>query len=257
MATPSTATSAPISPSQAATFASSQGELNFTNFSETFSTIERQNHADTFPVANGGIVEAQNIHAVINVTDKPPSASTSALSQAFGNSKDYSGTAKTQAKIIGNFDVDAGKVFYFDFSATVDLQTRIHDPKVENAKAFGDISFKLFDTTDIPKQNLPDFLSSLLSDDTTNSIHKSPLDFFSLTGNLTTPGNNDSIAKEKSQNVTLILEDKKFTVGGTQEFAKTSVNGSFKRSFNKGTNLTLIALRKTQVIVTASEHPNT
>ncbi len=257
MATSLTATSAPISPNQAATFAYSQGELNFTNFSETFSTIERQNHADTFPDAKGGIVEAQNIHAEINVTEKPPSVSTSALSQAFGDSKDYSGTAKTQAKIIGNFDVDAGKVFSFDFSATLDLRTRINDPKVQNAKASGDISFQLFDTTDIPKQNLPDFLSSLLSDDTANSIQKSPLDFFSLKGNLNTLGNNDSISNEKSQNLRLTSGEKKFIVGGTQEFAKDAVKGSFKRSFNKATNLTLIALRSSQAIVTASEHPST
>ena len=78
-----------------------------------------------------------------------------------------------------------------------------------------------------------------------------------MTGNLNTPGNNDSIAKEKSHNVTIIDEDKKFTVGGTQESAKSSVKGSFKRSFVKKTNLTLIALRRSQALVTASEHPNT
>jgi len=250
-------TTSTLTPSQAATFAFSQGELNLTHFSETFSIIEQQNHGDTSPVTKGGIVEAQNIHALINVTDQPLSASTSALSQAFGNTKDYLGTAKTQAKIIGNFDVDTGKVFSFEFSATLDLQTRIAAPKVEKAKASGDISFKLFDTTDIPQQNLPDFLASLLSDDTTNKIQKSALDFFSLTGNLNTLGNNDSIAKEKSQNVTITSEDKKFSVGGTQEFAKASVKGSFKRSFAKKTNLTLIALRRSQAVVTASEHPNT
>ncbi len=250
-------TTSTLTPSQSATFASSQGELNLTTFSEPFSIIEQQNHGDTSPVAKGGIVEAQNIHASIHITDQPLSASTSALSQAFGNTKGYSGTAKTQAKIIGNFDVDAGKVFSFEFSATLDLQTRIAAPKVEKAKASGDISFKLFDTTDIPQQNLPDFLVSLLSDDTNNKIQKSSLDFFSMTGNLNTPGNNDSITKEKSHNVTIINEDKQFTVGGTQELAKSSVKGSLKRSFVKKTNLTLIALRRSQAIVTSSEHPNT
>ncbi|MBR8837834.1 MAG: hypothetical protein DSM106950_28465 [Stigonema ocellatum SAG 48.90 = DSM 106950] len=255
MATPSTSASA-LTPSQAATFASSQGELNFTNFSLPFSIVEKQNQGDTSPTAKGGNVEAQNLHAIVNVQEKPASASTSALSQAFGNSKFYSGTAKTQSKIIANFNVEPGKLFSFDFSATVDLQTRINEQKFEKSRASGEISFKLFDTTDIPKENLPSFLAALLSDDTNHSIKKSPLDFFSLTGNLNTPGNNDSIAKEKSHNVTITSEDKKFNIGGTQESAKYPVKGSFKHSFDKRTNLTLIALRKTEATVISSQRPN-
>ena len=241
-----------ITPSQASTFASSQGELIFSNFSKPFSSIEKQNQGDTSPAANGGIVESQNIHAVINVTDKPPSASTSALSQAFGSSKDYTGIAKTHATIISNFDVDAGNVFYFHFSATIDLQTKIHEPKIEKGNSSGDISFRLFDTTEIPKQNLQSFLSSLLSDNATHSIKKTPLDFFTLNGSLITLGNNDSIKYEKSQNVLIYTGETKFSVGGTQEFANVSFKGFFQRSFPKETNLTLIALRISQAGVTAS-----
>lgn len=256
MATPSTATSTPLSPSQADTFASSQGDLNLTNFSEHFSTIEKENHAENLPVAKGGAVEGHNIHVLINVTDEPPSVSTSALSQVFGDSKDNSGIAKTQATIVINFDVAAGKVFSFEFSATLDIQTRIRELKVENAHASGDVSFRLFDTSDIPKQNLKNFLSSLLSQDTNTSIKKSPLDFFSFAENLNSFGNNDSDSYQKSQNVTVFNGDKKFVVGGTQEFAKHSVKGSFKRSFAKATNLTLIALRRSEAKVTASNQVN-
>jgi|SRR5579883_731338 len=241
-----------LTPSLAATFASSQGELSFTNFSQPFSISEKQNHGDASPVAKGGVVEAENIHVIINVTDHPASASTSALSQTFGDSKAHSGIAQTQSKIILNFDVDAGKVFSFNFSATLDIQTRIKESSAENAKSSGDISFKLFDTTGITKQNLPGLLSSLLADDTNDKIQNSLLDFFSMTGNLNTPGNNDSIIKEKSQHVTLTAEDKKFSTGGTQESAKSAVKGSFQRSFNKGTNLTLIAVRRTQSKVSGS-----
>ena len=204
MATPSTATSTPISPSQATTFASSQGEINLTNFSEPFSTIEKQNHAENLPIAKGGVVEGHNIHVLINVTDEPPSVSTSALSQAFGDSKDYSAIAQTQATIVMNFDVAAGKVFSFEFSATLDIQTRIRELKAQNAHASGDVSFKLFDTSDIPKQNLKNFLSSLLSQDINTSIKKSPLDFFSFAEILNGFGKNDSDSYQKTQNVTPI-----------------------------------------------------
>jgi hypothetical protein len=246
-----------LTPSQSATFASSQGELDFTKFSQSFSVIDKQNYGDTSPTAKGGTVEAQNIHVIINVSEQPPSVTTSATSQVFGGSNDYTGTAKTQSQIIANFDIEAGKVFSFDFSAIVEIQTRIDNSRLETAKASGAIFFKLFDTTDIPKQRIADFLSSLLSNDTNDKIQRSPLDFFSMTGNLNTPGNNDSIVKEKSPNVTLISEDKKFSVGGTQEVVKTAVKASFQRSFTKRINLTLIAYRRTQVAVTAlvNSHP--
>ena len=239
------------SPSQAATFASSQGELNFTNFSEPFSIIGTQNQGETFSFANGGSVNAQNSNAVTNSTDEPPSASTSALSQASGDSKDYLGTAITQAKIVGNFDVEPGKLFSFDFSSALDLQTAIDAPPVENAKASGNISFELFDTTHIPEPTLEDFVSGLLSN-TTNSIQKNPLDFFSLTGNLNTLGNDNFITNQKSQNVTL-TEDKEFSFGGNEEFATDFVKGSLQRSFDRKANLTLVALRSTEARVTAPE----
>ena len=252
LVTPLIATSTFLpSPSQAATFASSQGELNFTNFSEPFSIIGIQNQAETFSFANGGSVNAQNINAVTNSTDEPPSASTSALSQASGDSKDYLGTAKTQAKIVGNFDVEPGQLFSFDFSSALDLQTAIDAPPVENAKASGNISFELFDTTDIPEPSLEDFVSGLLSN-TTNSIQKNPLDFFSLTGNLNTLGNDNFITNQKSQNVTL-TEDKEFSFGGNEEFATDFVKGSLQRSFDRKANLTLVALRSTEARVTAPE----
>ncbi|MBO3460791.1 hypothetical protein G7B40_022255 [Aetokthonos hydrillicola Thurmond2011] len=244
-----------ITPSLASTFAFSQGELIFSNFSKPFSIIEKQNHGDAFPTSSGGVVAAQNLHAVINVTDKPPSASTSAVSQAFGNSRDYTGGAKTIATIIANFDIEAGKIFSFQFSTTLDLQTKIHDQKIEKSHVSGDISFRLFDTTDIPKQNLQNFLSSLLSDNATSSIKKSPLDFFILNGNLITIGNNDSIKYEKSPNILLNNGEKKFNVGGIQEAAKVSYKGSFQRAFAKETNLTLIALRRSEAGVAASKNP--
>ena len=240
------------SPSQAATFASSQGELNFTNFSEPFSIIGIQNQAETFSFANGGSVNAQNSNAVTNSTDEPPSASTSALSQASGDSKDYLGTATTQAKIVGNFDVDPYKLFSFDFSSALDLQTAIDTPPVENAKASSNIYFELFDTTDIPEPSLEDFVSGLLSN-TTNSIQKNPLDFFSLTGNLNTLGNDNFITNQKSQNVTLTSEDPQFSFGGNEEFATDFVKGSLQRSFDRKANLTLVALRSTEARVTAPE----
>ncbi len=252
LATPLVATSALLtSPSQAATFSSSQGILDLTNFSESFSTTESQNLGNVSAIANGGIVNAQNSHAVANVIPDPLEVYTSATSLASGESKDYVGTAQAAAKIIGNFDVAPGQLFSFNFTSALDLETAIDNPPSENANASGKLSFFLLDTTGIPEKNLPDFLSGLLSD-TTNSILKNPLDFFSLTGNLNTLGNDNFITSQESQNVTL-TEDKQFSFDGTQEFATDFVEGSLQRSFDRKTNLTLVAIRSTQTRVVAPE----
>ncbi len=252
LVTPLIATSTFLaSPSLAATFSSSQGTLDFTNLSESFSTTESQNMGNVSAVANGGIVNAKNIKAVANVIPDPLKVSTSATSLAFGESKDYFGTAETAAKIIGNFDVDPGKLFSFNFTSALDLETAIDNPPTENAKASGKLSFLLLDTTDIPEQSLPNFLSGFLSD-TTDSIPKNPLDFFSLTGNLNTLSNDNFITSQKSQNLRL-TEDKEFSFGGNEEFATDFVTGSLQRSFDHKANLTLVAFRSTQARVAAPE----
>ncbi|MBR8837833.1 MAG: hypothetical protein DSM106950_28460 [Stigonema ocellatum SAG 48.90 = DSM 106950] len=253
LVTPLIATSTLLtSPSQAATFSFSQGTLNITNLSESFSTTESQNQGNVSAVANGGIVNAQNMKAVANIIPDPLEVYTSAKSLASGESNDYFGTAETAAKIIGNFDVDAGKLFSFNFASALDLKTTIDNPPTEKASASGKLSFLLFDTTDIPEKSLPDFLSGLLAN-TTDSISKNPLDFFSLSGNLDTLDNDNFITNQKSENVILTSENKQFSFGGTQEFATDFVEGSLQRSFDRKANLTLVTLRSTQARVIAPE----
>ena len=256
LVTPLIATSALlIPPGKAATLATSAGDLSFTNFSESFSTIVKQNQGETSAFSHGGIVNVQN-QAKTDSTDNPPAASTSALSSASGDSKDYLGLAQTRAKIISNFDVDASKPFSFDFNATLDLETSIDESPVENTRAIGDISFLLFDTSDIPKQNLSDFVSHLL-DPTNSSIQKTPLDFFFLTGNLNILSHNDVITSQKSQNITFSDESNQLSFEGNQEIAQASITGSFQRSFNNRANLTLIAVRRNQARVVAPEPSTT
>jgi hypothetical protein len=242
-------------PSRAATFSSSEAILDLTDLSTSFSTLESQNLGTTLAVANGGIVNAQNIKAVANVTPDPLEVYTHATSLASGDSKDYFGTADATAKIVGNFDVDPGQLFSFNFTSALDLETSIDNPPTENASASGKLAFYLLDTTNIPENNLPNFLSDLLSNPTDSNL-QNPLDFFSLTGYVNTVGNNDFITTQKSANVTLASEDKELNFGGTQEFATDIIEGSLQRSFNRKTNLTLIALRSTQVKVAAPEPSN-
>lgn len=217
-------------PSQAATFAYSGGDFNFTNINQTPLGIGTQTNTDTLAIGNGGNVDTfAQAGAVFLVS--PPKASTSGLSVALGENKDYLGEAESQSKVIGNFVVEANTPFSFDFTANLDLETSIDNPPAENARAAGDISFKLIDTTD-----------------------ESVLDFFSLTGNLATQGDNDFIAYQKSDNVTvreLAVPASEF--GGNQEYATASIGGSLQRSFTNKTNLALVQVKSNRTRVTAPE----
>ncbi len=256
LATPLIATSTlATSPSQAATLALSKGEFYFSNFSFDPEVTATVTNANTLAIANGGKVLAEN-NTETNFFTDPPEASDSSLSKAFGESKNYLGLAKTEAKVLGNFFVDAGESFSVDFTAAFDLETSIDETPKENATASADISFLLFDTSDIADQNLlDDFFSNLLSD-TTPNIKKSPLDFFSLSGNLNSVGDNDFITSKKSQYVTLFNQDSKSSFGGKAEFATAFVSGSLQRSFVNSTNLTLIQLKRNQARVSVPESSN-
>ncbi|MBW4479778.1 MAG: hypothetical protein KME54_23760 [Tolypothrix brevis GSE-NOS-MK-07-07A] len=249
LVTPLIATSSlVISPSQAATLASSQGEFYLKNFSLDPEVTATVNNAS---ISLNGEVSATN-NANIDFLLEPPEVINTSLSQAFGQNKNYLGLANAEGKVLGNFFVDAGDSFSVDFTAFLDLETSRDEP-AENAKASADISFLLYDTTDITDPNLlDDFFAQLLSN-TKSNIPKNPLDFFYLNGNLNSFNDNDFIRSQRSQNITLSNQDTQLNFGGNAEFATASFTGSLKRSFANPTNLTFIQVRRTQVKVSVPE----
>ncbi len=238
-----------ISPTQAATLASSQGEFSLKNFSldpEVTATVNNAN------ISLNGEVSATN-NANIDFLLEPPKVINKSLSQAFGENKNYLGLANAEGKVLGNFFVDAGESFSVDFTAFLDLQTSIDKPAAENAKASADISFLLYDTTDITNSNLlDDFFAQFLSD-TKPNIKKTPLDFFYLNANLNSFNDNDFIKSRKSEYITLSNQDTQLNFGGKAESATALFTGSLKRSFATPTNLTFIQVRRTQVKVSVPE----
>jgi hypothetical protein len=218
------------SPSQAATLALSEGALEFTRFSQTPSGTGTGTNTNTITNANNGRVDAfANAEATFIVA--PPTASNSSLSQAFGEGRNYLGLAESEVTVIGNFDVDANTPFSFDFQTNLNLKTSIDDPQAENARAVGDITLELLDTAS-----------------------NSTIDFFNLTGNLTSPGD-DFIAYQKSDNITLSNPVTTSDFGGNQESATASVQGSLQRYFDSKASLTLIEVKRNQARVTAPEPP--
>ncbi|BAY42752.1 hypothetical protein SAMD00079811_03300 [Scytonema sp. HK-05] len=250
MPTPSIATSAPsVSPSQSVTFALSYGDLFLTNFSQKFSSVDSDNQANTSASADGTTATVHN-DAVVETGETE--ALTFATSSAYGENKNYFGFAETHAIIVGNFLVAPGNNLSFNFTSALDLETSIYAPQqIESVSAVRDISFSLYDTSDVPERKLKDFLTNLLSDP--NSIKKSRLVFFSVSGKLNSSGKDNFLKSQKSENVTFSSEFKDSNFEGNQKFASTLIRGSAKYSFNNQANVTLIALRTGEARVAAPE----
>jgi len=224
------------SPSQAATFASSVGELEFQDFSQSpVSTYtETDTDTNTVAIAKNSIVQAQAGATAFFITT-PPEAFDLSVSEALGKGREYLGQAESEAILLSDFVVDAGQQFSFDFAAQLNLKTSIDHPLAENARASGDISFILLDTD-----------------------NQRVLDFFSLVGDLNTEGDGDFLAIQKSDYITTLStlsQDSYF--GGQQEFATASVEGSLQGAFENKTNLALVEVQNNRARVVAPEPSNT
>ncbi|MBW4499397.1 MAG: hypothetical protein KME57_07460 [Scytonema hyalinum WJT4-NPBG1] len=250
MPTPSIATSAPsASLSQSMTFALSYGDLFLTNFSQKFSSVDSDNQANTSASADGTTATVHN-DAVVETGETE--ALTFATSSASGENKNYFGFAQTHAIIVDNFVVAPGNNLSFNFTSALDLETSIYAPqRIESVSAVRDISFSLYDTSDIPKAKIKDFLTNLLSEP--SSIKKTRLVFFSVSGKLNSSGKDNFLKSQKSENVTFSTEFKDSNFEGNQKFASTFIRGSVKHSFNNQANVTLVALRTGEARVAAPE----
>ncbi|MDJ0619242.1 MAG: hypothetical protein QNJ63_21290 [Calothrix sp. MO_192.B10] len=222
-----------ISPSKAATFANSEGNFLFTGFSQNPSTTFAGFDGDVSAIAiseSAKLFTEANADAIFIVD--PALASNSSSSFAVGETGDYLGTVESETTIRGVFDITADTNFNFNFFGDLNLETSI-DNVGESARASGDIFFTLIDT----------------SNDTT-------VDFFSLVGNVTTPGGNDFIAYDKSENVSLSnATSTDFNFGGNQEFAEADIIGSYQRYFAANTRLALVEVKRNRVVVSAVPVP--
>ncbi|MGF1677472.1 MAG: PEP-CTERM sorting domain-containing protein [Rivularia sp. (in: cyanobacteria)] len=219
-------------PSKAATFALSEGILVFEGFSQSPSNVATDTSTNTLTIGEGGIVQATAEAEAIFLI-KPAVAFNSSLSAAFGENRNYLGVAKSEASVIGNFNVKANTNFSFDFFTNLELATSIDNPPQEKARASGDVSFAV---VDIKNDNI--------------------LDFFSLVGNITTEGDDDFVALQKSDNVTITEKFSAPGFGGLQEFLTVSIEGSLQRYFADETTIALVEIKRNRAEVQAVPEPS-
>lgn len=221
-------------PSLAATIGSSEATVNINNFSHNPDDVLTLSDTFTDTFATNGQVNT-DVDAVANFFTKAPSANNSSFSRVDGNGSEYFGSAESIAGVIGyDFSLKPGETFSFDFDAALNLATSIDNPQLEAANAQGTITFKLYDTT--------------------NQDNWLDLDYFTLSGNLTSSGNNDYLNYDNSDSISLNqsgIIDNHF--GGERESANASVQGSFSRTFDNSINLTLVEVKNNQASVSVPE----
>lgn len=218
-------------PSQAATLAASEAIVELNNFNHNPTSVATLTDTNTVTSASSGSVIAEadaNALANFDPNNPPQGFSNVSLSQTSGQGIGYLGLAQSLAGVIGyNFVIGSGETFSFDFQAILDLVASVDNPNFESASADGDIALRLYDSTD-PNNLLP-------------------LDYLTISGNLATPGNSNSLAIDRSADIS--FNSSETTVGGTKQSAEVSVQGSLLRNFDRETHLTLEEFKTNQASV--------
>ncbi|MGQ4649787.1 hypothetical protein [Lyngbya aestuarii] len=228
-----------ISPTLAATLASSKAVVSFNNFSQAPNKIFTFTDTKTLAIAtNNGKVEAAADAQANFVAASPETtqAENISWSTAAGKGSNYLGIGQSFAEVIGyDFRINKDESFSFDFDTLLSLRTSVDNAQSEDASAVGLVDLKLYDTTD-----------------DNNWI---ALDSFTLSGNLTTPGQGDFIAPQYTESITV---DSKIDTafGGNQEYAEAKVSSSYSRYFDSLTYLTLVEAKVNQASVKVPEASN-
>lgn len=206
---------------EAATFAFSRSEVIFGNFNLTPESQTTSTNTNTNTVAINGVVTA-NSDAEAVFLPEPPVGGNFSVSQVSGQGAEYTGVAQSLARVIGLFLMpqDANGVFKFDFSAGLILETAIDDPSFEQATANGTVEFAIFAGAD------PTALSLV--------------DSFTLAGGLNSAAGSDFLTKDKTAN--LLVSQPVFSklFGGLNESAIAVIEGSYERTFDVGTYISLV-----------------
>ncbi|HAX74877.1 MAG TPA: hypothetical protein DCY88_03345, partial [Cyanobacteria bacterium UBA11372] len=211
-------------PAQAATLALSDANFLLNNFSHspTATSTKAEGYVSTNAAPGSSIVDYASAYAVFNRQN--PLAYNTTLSLGIGQGNNYLGTSDSKAKVVGNFLVGTNDYFKFNFAGDLNLKTSIDTFFTESAKAAGNIYFLVLDTT--------------------NSQNIGVLDYFLLSGNLSTLGGPDYLFAQKTNRVQLNSFSQQKDFIGNQELASGSVTGSYRRYFNKPTNLTVVEVKE-------------
>jgi hypothetical protein len=211
-------------PGFAATLATSEATLNFSNFSHNPLTVETEITPNSPQITNDGrVITESKANTNFSVDSTRPAATTaisSSISTVQGDGIGYSGTAQSSARLAGyNFQVAAGETFSLDFTGSLKLNTSV-DSEDEAANAVGNIVFQLFNSNNL----------------------NNPVAFFTISSRLDSLNNGDFLLEPfTSSNVNLLPNqtNSETSFGGNKESANASFTGRVSMFFTNTTNLIL------------------
>ncbi len=247
------------SPTLAATFAGSFGDLTFTNFNRENAAFEAINDANASAETNSddSVADFKNFSRT-NAEPTPLDIFNIAESLVFGEGSSYNASAETMPRFFANFDVSGNDTLSFDFTTILDLEAAVDKPEVETANAAGDIAFYLLDTTDISIDKRFDFLNTTQLNPLQIS-ENNILEYFTLAANIDALGKIDYFNNTKSQNINLTNDYSNFSVeeinnlGRSQAISTSLFEGSVERFFEEDKNITLLAFKNTKSNVKVPE----
>ncbi|MCU0533829.1 MAG: hypothetical protein MUD14_08030 [Hydrococcus sp. Prado102] len=211
---------------------------NFSTFSQTFLELNNFNQIplgvgldvdeQVITRAETGIVKTQFSKEAIFTNDNSQAvARLSSQTTIFGTASRYLGSENYSVKTFGAFFVGAGEEIKFDFSASLNLINATDDLQSNGVSSFGDVSWLVLD-----RENRVLDSFQILSNLNTNTTDRGERDFIKL--NTT---NNQNI-------VFTPLESPTFQFGGKNEFTNAAFVGSYQRSFDTDSLISIVAVTK-------------
>lgn len=207
-------------------FVDALGDIIFFDYSHEPSRTSVDAFADTLAETDETIAEAEAEAFFAN------SGLSELISQSTGASTEgaFAGSAASETQIVASFSVEAGDIFSFDFSGDLFLEAKeIENPDAEYNEAQLNLGFLLLDTSDINHIKLLDYATfgaDLITSEQIGNLDVHFSDHFTL--------NDDATLKDVDGNNEI-------------DFISSAPLGTYERTFDKDTDLTLLKVNETAV----------
>ena len=221
-----------ISPSQAATFASSKSAVELFNFSQEPEFVSAESKLEVVAISEPR-VGSLRVKSATDVDSSVESriATNFASHQAKGKGFNYFAQSQSVITVIlGDFVVE--NEFFFDFSTLLKLKTSLDEFETEFATSQGEISILLYDSQ-------------------TDQL----LDFLTILGGIFSDETSDILEFEKTRHFKLDFVKNKEDFKGKRESVTAKVTGQYSRFFAQKTYLQLVGVQQNEIVLDSVEVP--
>jgi hypothetical protein len=237
-------------PALLSTFASSCAKVNLSNFSVAPDQTGTLTDTDTETTSEGGFGLAK-ADATASFNAQKKKAENQSYAWAGGIGSRYEALADSTAAIFGyNFVVNkkakdkSDDFFSFDFSALLELVTKVTNPASEVAEASGDVSFLLYASDKKLKNRNLDELEE----------NATLIDAFAINGKLSTIASPDfALSSFDSTGFNPIFDETTEAIAPFGQAMGITAKGKYSREFDKLTYLTLVEVKQNRAFVRAPE----